>query len=69
MRKPLNPECLSWVVKCAGTLRLNKFLAAIEQDPRLLEKRVLPSQLPKNCGQAVLPKVDKDTGLLVLIKC
>ncbi|CAE7234518.1 unnamed protein product [Symbiodinium sp. CCMP2592] len=42
--------------------QLNKFLAAIEQDPRLLEKRVLPSQLPKNCGQAVLPKVDKEVS-------
>ncbi|CAE7822639.1 unnamed protein product [Symbiodinium sp. CCMP2592] len=40
--------------------KLNKFLAAIEQNPRLLEKRVLPSQLPKNCSQAVLLKVDKE---------
>ncbi|CAE7344206.1 unnamed protein product [Symbiodinium sp. CCMP2456] len=41
--------------------QLNKFLAAIEQNPRLLEKRVLPSQVPKNCGRtAALLKVDKE---------
>ncbi|CAE7822646.1 unnamed protein product [Symbiodinium sp. CCMP2592] len=40
--------------------KLNKFLAAIEQNPRLLEKRVLPSQLPKHCRQAALLKVDLD---------
>ncbi|CAE7940309.1 unnamed protein product, partial [Symbiodinium sp. KB8] len=40
--------------------QLNKFLAAIEQNPRLLEKRVRPSQLPKNCGQPMPLKVDKE---------
>ena len=43
------------------------FLAAIEKNPKLLERRVLPSQVPKNCGQSVLLKVDKEPGLLVAI--
>ncbi|CAE7443718.1 unnamed protein product [Symbiodinium sp. CCMP2456] len=42
--------------------RLDKFLAAIEQNPRLLEKRVLPSQLPKHCSQAALLKVDQEVS-------
>jgi len=40
--------------------QLNMFLAAIEKNPKLLERRVLPSQVPKNCGQSVLLKVDKE---------
>ena len=64
---PENPEPTVRVVKCSGTPRLNKFLAAIEQNPRLLEKRVRPSQLPKNCGQPMPLKVDKEPGLLVAI--
>eukprot|EP00439_Symbiodinium_sp_Y106_P035761 s3134_g4.t1 len=49
--------------------QFNKFLAAIEQNPRLLEKRVLPSQLPKHCKQAALMKVDldQDPGLQVVV--
>ena len=61
-----NPKPLDELSSC-GTQRLNKFLAAIEQNPSLLEKRVLPSQLPKNCGKPMLLKVDKEPGLLVAI--
>ncbi|CAE7473880.1 unnamed protein product [Symbiodinium microadriaticum] len=41
--------------------QLNKFLAAIEQNPRLLEKSMLPSQLPKHRNKAVL-KVDQEVS-------
>ncbi|CAE7519095.1 unnamed protein product [Symbiodinium necroappetens] len=47
--------------KFAQSDRLNKFLAAIEQNPRLLEKSMLPSQLPKNRNKAVL-KVDQEVS-------
>ncbi|OLP98624.1 hypothetical protein AK812_SmicGene18882 [Symbiodinium microadriaticum] len=48
--------------KGKGWVQLNKFLAAIEQNPRLLEKRMRPSQLPKHCSQAALLKVDKEVS-------